>query len=285
MGPAGVTPNLSLFESLADYGKVDIWFVLPQYVNELGQAPEILPKLRSSKLMAVAGEGFLTGNLLVNRDDFLYFAFHPYSGFDFREVEPGVYEHWVVRNEKWSLFQGIFHTFPGAQEINLKDLYVKHPTKPDHWLYWGRSDDIIALADGIKISPSDVQATISAHPSVNECLMVGTGQKFPALLVELNDPKPSDPAALEQLLASIQMQIQKADNSSLYKGYLHNDCIILADPKRPFVRTDKLTVKRQQTLALYQQDIERFYVSRGDEAGWALASSDVDRFSTGSGIP
>lgn len=117
-------------------------------------------------------EGFLTGNLVVHKDDFLHFAFHPHSGFDFREVEPGVYEHWVVRKEKWSLFQGIFHTFPDAQEINLKDLYVKHPTKQDHWLYWGRSDDIIALNDGIKISPSNIEATISAHHAISACLMV-----------------------------------------------------------------------------------------------------------------
>ncbi|KAI1868880.1 hypothetical protein JX265_006859 [Neoarthrinium moseri] len=239
MGPVGVTPDMNLFESLADHGEIGVWFVLPQYVNELGQAPEILPKLRSSKVMAVAGgpvspdsaaevnkfvrvfnltgttEGFLTGNLLVDQDDFLHFAFHPYSGFDFREVEPGVYENWVVRNEKWSLFQGIFYTFPNAQEV-------------------------------------------------------GTGQKFPALLVELNDPEPSDDAVLEQLVAAVQKQIQKADALSLYKGYLQKDCIIFADQERPFVRTDKLTIKRQATLNLYQQDIEKFYISRGDEAGWAV---------------
>ncbi|KAI1874087.1 uncharacterized protein JN550_002666 [Neoarthrinium moseri] len=218
MGPVDVTPDMNLFESLADHGEIDVWLVLPQYVNELGQAPEILPKLRSSIVMAVAGgpvspesaaevnkfvrvfnltgttEGFLTGNLLVDQDDLLHFAFHPYSGFDFREVEPGVYEHWVV----------------------------------------------------------------------------GTGQKFPALLVELNDPEPSDDAVLEQLVAAVQKQIQKADALSLYKGYLHNDCIIFADRERPFVRTDKLTIKRQATLNLYQQDIEKFYISRGDEAGWAV---------------
>ena len=55
MGPAGIIPTLGLFGSLADYGKIDIWFVLPQYVNELGQAPKIQAKLAASKFIAVAG--------------------------------------------------------------------------------------------------------------------------------------------------------------------------------------------------------------------------------------
>ncbi|KAI9148711.1 LOW QUALITY PROTEIN: putative secreted lipase [Paramyrothecium foliicola] len=258
MGPVGVTPDTSLFSSLADHGNINIWFVLPQYLNQIGQTPEVLSKLATADFLAVAGgpfspetaakvnevvrvfnmtgttEGFMTGNLFVNQEDFLHFAFHPYSGFEFREVEPGVFQHWVVRNERWSLFQGIFHTFPQLQEVNLKDLYIKHPTKAGHWLYWGRSDDLIALTDGTKIFPSDMEATISAHPAIKGCIMVGAGQRLPALLLELNEPRPKGPEALEQFCKDIQGQMSKADASAVFKGYLHNDRVIFTDPERPF---------------------------------------------------
>ena len=117
-------------------------------------------------------EGLFIGNLIVERQDWLWFAFHPFSGFDFREVEPGVYEHWVHRNEHWALFQGIFHTFPAEQSINLKDLYIRHPTKPNLWAFKGRSDDIVVLSNGYKISPLDTEAMVTTHPAVSGCLMV-----------------------------------------------------------------------------------------------------------------
>jgi len=117
-------------------------------------------------------EGLFIGNLVVEREDWLWFAFHPYSGFEFKEVEPGVYEQWVHRSEHWPLFQGIFHTFPDKKSINLKDMYIKHPTKPNLWAFKGRSDDVVVLSNGLKISPLDTEALVTTHPAINGCLVV-----------------------------------------------------------------------------------------------------------------
>lgn len=108
----------------------------------------------------------------MDREDYFYFAFHPYSGFEFKEIEPGVYEHWMHRDDDLSLFQGIFHTFPDMHDINIKDLYVKHPTKPGLWAYKGRSDDLVVLSNGYKISPLDTEAFITTHPAISGCLVV-----------------------------------------------------------------------------------------------------------------
>ncbi len=83
-----------------------------------------------------------------------------------------MYEHWVRRNERWPLFQGIFHTFSDQQTINFKDLYVKHPTKPNLWAYKGRNDDVIILSNSYKISPLDTEALVTMHPRIKGCLMV-----------------------------------------------------------------------------------------------------------------
>lgn len=122
--------------------------------------------------MTGTSEGFMSTDLLVARDDFLYFAWHPNSRYDFREYEPGVYEHWIVRDKEQEAYQGIFYTFPHVDEVNMKDLYTKHPTKPGHWLYFGRNDDVLALTDGTKMSPTEIQSMVADHPAVRDCLMV-----------------------------------------------------------------------------------------------------------------
>lgn len=115
------------------------------------------------------------GSLLVEREDWIYFSFHPYAGFDFREVDPGVYEHWAIRNDKHvPLVQGLFHTFPEVREMTLKDPYAPHPTKPDLWLYKGRTDDMLVMSNGEKIRPLAMEAIINSHPAISACLVVSS---------------------------------------------------------------------------------------------------------------
>ncbi|KAL8722330.1 MAG: hypothetical protein Q9225_001178 [Loekoesia sp. 1 TL-2023] len=285
LGPAGVLPNMNLVESLADHGRIDIWSMVPSLVDELGETPDVLAKFKSSKFICASGgpvspisagkvsdvvrvlnltgttEGLFIGNLVVEREDWLWFAFHPFSGFEFKEVEPGIYEHWVHRNEHWPLFQGIFHTFPAEQSINFKDLYVKHPTKPNLWAFKGRSDDTVVLSNGYKISPLDTEAFITTHPAIDGCLIIGTGKPQAGLLIELKDPSSRD----NELFDSIWSTVEKANTLSLHKNQLQRDYITFAEPDKPFVRTDKGTVKRRATLALYAEYIECFYSSRDED--------------------
>lgn len=189
-GPVGVLPNLNLVERLAVDVKSDIWSMVPSLVDELGETPEILEKLHPSKFICPSGgpvspvsagkvnqvvrvliltgttEGLFIGNLKPAREDWFWFCFHPYSGFEFKEIETDVYEHWVHRNEHWPLFQGIFHTFPDQDSINFEDLYVRHPTKPNLWAFKGRSDDLVVLSNGYKISPLETEAFITTHSDI-----------------------------------------------------------------------------------------------------------------------
>lgn len=63
-------------------------------------------------------------------------------GADWRkfEGEDDVYQLVVVRKDKHPGLQGIFFTFPEENEYDTKDLYKPHPTLPNHWIYYGRSD-------------------------------------------------------------------------------------------------------------------------------------------------
>ncbi|KAK3315685.1 Pyoverdine/dityrosine biosynthesis protein-domain-containing protein [Apodospora peruviana] len=283
LGPAGVIPNMDLTASLADHAKIDVWSMVPTLVDELGETPDVLAKFKSAKFICASGgptnqvsaskvnevvrvlnltgttEGLFIGNLVVEREDWRYFAFHPYSGFEFRPVGDGdEYEHWCVRNQHGPLFQGIFHTFPDKAEVNLKDLYIKHPTKPGHWAFKGRSDDVVVLSNGYKISPLETEALMTSHPAIDGCLVVGTAQPHAGLLIELKDPVSMLPASKE-LLDSIWEMVRQANTVSMHKDQLQRDHIMFAEADKPFVRTDKRTVKRKDTLALYADYIDRYY--------------------------
>lgn len=196
MGPTGVIPNIHLVEMLAEQADIDIWSMVPSLVDELGETPDVLEHFKKSKFICASGgpvspvsagkanevirvlnltgttEGLFIGNLVVPREDWFWFAFHPYSGFEFKEVDPGTFEHWIHRNQHSDLFQGIYHTFPEKDSINFKDLYKQHPTKPNLWAFKGRNDDLVVLSNGYKISPLETEAFITTHPAVNGCLVV-----------------------------------------------------------------------------------------------------------------
>ncbi|KAJ3519615.1 hypothetical protein NM208_g14059 [Fusarium decemcellulare] len=287
-GARDVIPNLELISSLADHAKIDIWSMIPSLTDELGEAPDILPKLSRSKFICASGgpvsptmgskvnefvrvlnltgtsEGLFIGNLWVDRQDWHWFAFHPWSGFEFKEVEPGLYEQWIHRNKHADLFQGLFQTFRDQNSFNFKDLYVQHPNKPGLWAYHGRSDDIVVLSNGYKISPLDTEALVTTHPAIDGCLMIGSGKPQAGLLIELKDPaiKRDDN---DELFSSIWALVEKANSLSLHKDQLHRDYIAFSEPGKPFIRTDKRTIKRRATMALYADYIERFYQSRAED--------------------
>ncbi|KLP20251.1 Uncharacterized protein LW94_10090 [Fusarium fujikuroi] len=268
LGPRDVIPNLELISSMADNIKIDIWSMIPSLTDELGEAPDILPKLSRSKFICASGgpvsnhlgskvnehvrvlnltgtsEGLFISNLWVDRQDWHWFAFHPWSGFDFKMVEPGLYEQWIHRNEHAEFFQGLFHTFQDVNSFNFKDLYVQHPTKPGFWASHGRSDDVVVLSNGYKISPLDTEALVTSHPAVDGCLMIGSGKPQAGLLIELKDPTiKRDGDDAEALFNSIWAVVERANSLSLHKNQLHRDFIAFSEAGKPFIRTDKRTIK------------------------------------------
>ena len=87
-------------------------------------------------------------------EDWEYFHSNPnLKGLEFRHLGEELYELVIVRHPSTDPYHSAFLTFPELNEFPLNDLYSKHPTKPNHWLYVGRTDDVIVLSNGEKLSP------------------------------------------------------------------------------------------------------------------------------------
>lgn len=76
-----------------------------------------------------------------------------------------------------------------------------------------------------------------------------------------------DDDGAEALFSSIWAVVERANSLSMHKNQLHRDYIAFSEPGKPFIRTDKRTIKRRATMALYADYIERFYQSRAEDDG------------------
>ena len=191
--------------------------------------------------------------------DWDYVRYSPFAGNDFRYVGvDDLYEHFIVRNKELDLFQGVFSTFPDIHEYSLKDLYEKHPTKPDLWRFRGRLDDVIVFSNAEKVNPVDMEGMISAHPLIRSAIVGGYGKFQSCLLVEPVNCS-ATPKDEVKLLDDIWPTIELANQNCPSYGRIMKDFILFTSSEKPVLRTGKGTVRRQMTLDLYQNEIDKLY--------------------------
>lgn len=194
-----------------------------------------------------------------------YFIFDSdLMGADWRKVEGAedVYRLVIVRKDKHPGLQGIFYTFPDADEYDTNDMYKPHPTLRDHWLYYGRSDNIIVFSNGEKLNPVDIERTVIGHPEIKGAVVVGSDRFQPGLIIE-PDTHPKDDQEAERLLDSVWPYVMRANKETVAHGQIGRESIILSNPDKPFPRAGKGTVQRASTIKLYEDEIDRLYESIG----------------------
>ncbi|KAI8626516.1 nonribosomal peptide synthetase [Xylariaceae sp. FL1651] len=181
-------------------------------------------------------------------------------GADWRKLEgeEDVYRLVSVRKDKHPGLQGFFYTFPELDEYDTKDLYKPHPTLPDHWIYYGRSDNIIVFSNGEKLNPVTIEEIVEDHPELKGALVAGSGRFQPSLILEpITHPK--DESEAKDLIDRIWPYVVRANKETVAHGQIGREFIILSDPARPFLRAGKGTIQKPATLKLYKDEIDQLY--------------------------
>jgi len=178
--------------------------------------------------------------------------------------EPDVFEQVILRKEQDPGLQGFFYTFPELREYSTKDLYKRHPTRPDHWLYQGRADDIIVFSNGEKLNPVSIESIVMGHPDVKGALVVGTNEFQPALLVEPHATPTSDREKCD-LIDRIWPCVVQANKETVAHGQIGRKFIALSKPDMPFLRASKGSIRRAETVRMYKDYIDQFYEDTGRE--------------------
>ncbi|KAI0195467.1 hypothetical protein F4808DRAFT_327585 [Astrocystis sublimbata] len=273
-------------ECLENVG-ADATMLPPALLEDMSQSERTMEPLKKLNLVCFAGGNLALEagdrlansgvriNNLISATEFLPFPIYLQSdpklwqyfvinseefGADWRKVEgeDDVYRLVAVRKAKEPGLQGFFYTFPELQEYDTKDMYKPHPTLPDHWRYYGRSDDIIVFSNGEKLNPVTIEGIVSDHPELSGAIVAGEGRFQPSLILEpLTFPASAHEG--EELIDRIWPLVIAANKQTVAHGQIGRAYIVLADPTKPFARAGKGTVQRANTIKLYRPEIDALY--------------------------
>jgi thioester reductase-like protein len=288
-GPVGRPLTADLLDRMHQFGNLDGGFYAPSLLEDISESPpEMLKNLEMLKFVISSGgplnpkagevistkvpilgymgstEAGLLPTVYPEPEDWMYYHFHPWSGVEFRHVDGDVYECVITRNENLPGSQGIFQTFPDIQEYETHDLYSKHPTKPDRWIYRGRSDDVIVLSNGEKFNPVTMEQFIGDHPLVRTALVVGQARFQSSLIIELANPDITEQH--ENLVADMWSAVEKANLGCPQHGKIAKSMIIFTSAAKPLKRSPKGTILRSASAELYRDEIDALYIAQADGA-------------------
>ncbi|KAL7912466.1 hypothetical protein GGI35DRAFT_252691 [Trichoderma velutinum] len=198
-------------------------------------------------------------------------------GAEFRLIsDDDVYEMRICRKQiEEPLRKALFYTFPDKTEWSTGDMYKKHPTKPNHWLYHGRSDNVIVFSTGEKLNPVTIEAAVVGHPAVKVALVVGQQRFQPAMILEPYE-HPKDEADEEALISSVWSLVEEVNKVTVAHGRITRDMIAISDPAIPFPLSAKGTMQRMATVKLYKDFIDRLYAQTDEAIEMEDASAQLD---------
>ncbi|KAI0896934.1 hypothetical protein F4806DRAFT_487004 [Annulohypoxylon nitens] len=278
-------PSVDFINGILLHGNVKNLFLPPSVAVDLANNPECLQNLGRVEMVFYGGgplpkaaadlintrtrlhvafgstECSLLPTETCDPEDVNYIRISPAAGCEHRPFFGDLYELVIVRNPALEKYQGIFGTFPELNEWPVQDLFLKHPTKKNLWLYQGRADDTIVFSTGEKLNPLEVENAIGAYDIVKAVLVTGLGRFQSSLLVEAFEP-PTNDTQREELLTVLWPSVQAANKKIPSYGHIHRDMIAFTSPDKPMLRAGKGTVQRKLTVDMYALELDALYQAK-----------------------
>jgi len=279
-GPSDQPPSLSVVEQVLDLDIASAAVMAPSLLSEVAEDRAVLKKVSrwnsvtygggplpqhagdalwdETRVLHILGstETFNLPELVpTSKDEWSYHNFHPALGIRFNPQDDELCELAFVRDPLRRNHQGAFWTFPQLEEYPMKDIYQQHPTKLDLWMYKGRIDDTIVLANGEKFTPNTAESVMSQNPYVKAAMIVGSGYTQPALLLE-PIKQLQDEDSLAEWLDSIMQTAEVANSTLPAHAQIHKSHTKLLDTPDTFLRSSKGEPQRLLTTKSLNHIIE-----------------------------
>lgn len=206
-------------------------------------------------------ETFPLPELVKSPEYWQYHEFNPNLEHEMRPYDEntGTFELIIFAGETTQDKAPVYHNLPGENPFYTKDLFTRHPTKPNLYKYYGRRDDIIVFANGEKVNPIPLEQHVQGDPRLQGVLLIGTGRIQSALLVEPREALEEGGRA--QLLEALWPRVEEANSHISGQGRVLRGMVICASSDKPFSRTGKGTIVRKLTEEAYRDEIESLYSS------------------------
>ncbi|KAJ3787876.1 hypothetical protein GGU10DRAFT_287503 [Lentinula aff. detonsa] len=150
------------------------------------------------------------------------------------------------------------------------DLWAPHPTKEGLWKHHGRMDSITVLSNGEKTNNRQIETLLLEDPSIARVVVFGSGRFLNGVLLSPSSNLGYDPSSdSERFLDQIWPTIVNANQVLPKHSALVRQLVLVENSNKPFVMSDKGTVRRVETLNQYEGEINAAY-SRLNEGEGAL---------------
>ncbi|KAF9441936.1 acetyl-CoA synthetase-like protein [Macrolepiota fuliginosa MF-IS2] len=155
------------------------------------------------------------------------------------------------------------HENPTGYATN--DLWEPHPTISGLYKHCGRKDSVTVLSNGEKTDNRQIELLLMDDPLINGVVIFGTGRPLNGVLI-CKDPSAENLSA-EEFIIAIRPTIERVNTIIPNHSRIIKQMLIVADAhNKPFMRTDKNTIKAKATLELYKGEIDAAYDSLEAEA-------------------
>ncbi|KAG2141129.1 uncharacterized protein EDB93DRAFT_1252601 [Suillus bovinus] len=137
------------------------------------------------------------------------------------------------------------------------DLWREHPTRKGLWKHAGRMSSVTVLCNGEKTDNEQLESLVLKNAFMERAVVFGEGRLQNGLLVL---PKTISLRNAD-FATSLQSTVQHMNSVIPKHSRVVEALVVLGDPKKPFVLTDKGTIRRHETLALYSKEIQEAYAA------------------------
>jgi thioester reductase-like protein len=151
-----------------------------------------------------------------------------------------------------------------------RDLFIKHPTKPDRFKYVGRLDDWIVLVNGEKLNPVQFEQTVQSDEHVAEAVVFGAGQVSAGLIIV--PARGYDTLSEEEFLKLVQPTLEEANGRAEAHAKIDREHIrvLKSDAADDCPKTDKGTVIRSAFYKKFESLIRSVYEDADRAVGATL---------------
>ncbi|KAG9238968.1 hypothetical protein BJ875DRAFT_275589 [Amylocarpus encephaloides] len=187
-----------------------------------------------------------------DQTDWMYYNFDPSTGSRFIPFHEDLFEGVIVKHKdpQAADAQMIFHVFPDIDVYHTSDVWKKHPTKEELWMFSGRTDDFVKLRSMTKFNAKHVEGLLLKDPRVTGAIMGGDGKDWPFLLLEANCE--GDIEIFWPLIENINQDLSEMIE-------VKKDKVILIKQGKLLERGVKGEVNRKAGLEAYDIEIEALY--------------------------
>ncbi|KAF1836439.1 acetyl-CoA synthetase-like protein [Decorospora gaudefroyi] len=201
------------------------------------------------------------------------------EAWDYLRILPQVQEYVLMDEIAPSIFECValdglkskstINSNDPPNSFRTRDLFAKHPTKPNHWKYVSRLDDRLTLVNGEKVLPIPIEGRIRQEALVQEAIVFGDGKTVPGIVVIKADAATDmdDEGFLQHIWPAVEDANSRAESFSR----IPRDLIVVLPSGTKYAVTDKSTFIRAQVYEQFKQQIQNAYKKFEDDTGGSLA--------------